>query len=296
MGVPFEILIDEWISFKSFSNKNLLSLMNDFEDGRWRYGKFLNFVWDNVKETALSQRERVALIGQESSLLSRAAKNLKIDKNGGEIAEILLYAIMRHYYNALPVVPKIYYKQNTNDYAKGADSVHIVLEQDESFSIWFGEAKFYNSIESARLDKIIQSVSETLNSDKLKKENSIIVNLSEIDFIPEISESRKSKIKETLSGNISLDLLKPTLHIPIVLLYQFSEMRTWNSFGIAQKNLLIRHQKERANVYFEKQIEKCSKSIHLYSEIKFHLILFPVPDKEQIVGRFLNTAEILRNE
>ena len=91
-----------------------------------------------------------------------------------ELAEILLYGLMKEHYKALPVVPKIFYKQNTKDNAKGADSVHIVIE-DGKYSIWFGEAKFYNSLEEARFDTIIKSVETTLQTDKLKKENSIIV-------------------------------------------------------------------------------------------------------------------------
>ena len=82
---------------------------------------------------------------------------------------------MKHHYNAIPVVPKIFYKQNVQDNAKGADSVHIVVDDKDDFTIWFGEAKFYNSIEDARLYEIISSVEASLNTDKLKKENSIII-------------------------------------------------------------------------------------------------------------------------
>ena len=52
---------------------------------------------------------------------------------------------MKHHYGALSAVPKIFYKQNVQDNAKGADSVHIVLNNND-FSIWFGEAKFYPNL------------------------------------------------------------------------------------------------------------------------------------------------------
>lgn len=156
-------------------NKSLLSLVNDFEDTRWRSEKFIDFVWDNIAETALSFKERDALQAQPASLLRNAAKNLRLtdsDKDigkGSELAEIVLYGLMRHFYHALPVVPKIFYKQNTQDNAKGADSVHIRLDSKDSFSLWFGEAKFYSSIEDARLDSIVASVKASLSTDKLKK-------------------------------------------------------------------------------------------------------------------------------
>jgi hypothetical protein len=149
----FTTLIDEAFAGPTFDksltpidNKRILSLINDFEDGEWRYSTFQNFIWDNIAETALSFRERESLIGQSYSLLVAAAKNLRLtDKStdekgrGSELAEIFLYGIMRHHYKCLPVVPKIFYKQSSQDYAKGADSVHIVIENSRDFSLWLGE-------------------------------------------------------------------------------------------------------------------------------------------------------------
>ena len=58
--------------------------------------------------------------------LIEAAKNLRLTDidgddpgKGSEIAEIALYGIMHHHFGALPVVPKIFYKQNVQDNAKG---------------------------------------------------------------------------------------------------------------------------------------------------------------------------------
>jgi len=58
--------------------KKILSIINDFEDGKWRYKKFQEFIWDNVKETALSIKERNALINDEGSTLSKAVEKLRL--------------------------------------------------------------------------------------------------------------------------------------------------------------------------------------------------------------------------
>jgi len=140
--IPFEILIEDIFSnvtqnnsLDPMDNKTVLSLLNDFENGKWRYDKFQRFIWNNIKETALSYKERQALLNDgEDSVLTEAAKSLRIAEDNGkgsEISEILLYGIMKHHYNALPVVPKIFYKQNSQDNAKGSDSVHIVIENDD---------------------------------------------------------------------------------------------------------------------------------------------------------------------
>lgn len=303
MVPPFQVIID--CPFKDITkdstlapidHKYSLCMVNDFENGKWNIEAFHDFIWDNIAQTALNKEEREALGGRPSTLLKRAAKNLRItdnDVSGGEIAEILLYSIMKHHYNALPVVPKIYYKQNANDFAKGADSVHIVIEDEENFSFWLGEAKFYNKLENARLDKVVESVHDTLTSDKIKKENAIILGIKDLDEL-EIPEILLDKIKRLLDKDKSLDKLKPHLHVPILLLH---ECEITSKAKIINKEYLdsIREQyADRATVYFKKQIEKCKDDIFMYSDICFHLMLVPVPNKEEVVNMFINRAKTFR--
>lgn len=280
-------------------NKSVISMINDFEDNEWRYKRFQNFIWDNIAETSLSFKERESLVNNHHSLLTYAAKNLRLsDKNGdiskgSEIAEIVLYAIMKHHFNALPVVPKIFYKQNAQDNAKGADSVHIIIEGNSDFSIWFGEAKFYNSIEDARLNEIVISVENSLSTQKLKKENSIITNISDIDIL--IGDTvLRNKIKAALSPRESIDLIKPKLHIPILLLHECEVTKNQTSISDAYRYEIIQYHKKRAESYFKKQIAKIG-GMPLYSEVKFHLILFPVPLKKTIVDSFVSIADFYKN-
>lgn len=296
----FDVLIDDQKlkdvteTFPFLGNELLVSIVNDFEDGKWRYSEFQDFIWNNIAETALSARERENLIGNPQTILRQAAKNLRyVDKDkgeGSELAEIVLYGIMRHYYRALPVVPKIFYKQNTQDNAKGADSVHIVITED-NFSLWFGEAKFYNNIEDDRLSKIIDSVITSLDTDKLKKENRIITDLVDIDkLIPDLA----AEIKESLSFANSMDNIKPKIHIPILLLHQCEITNSETCMSDEYKNKIIEYHKERAIKYFTKQLNKKDR-IHLYEKITFHLIIFPIPNKNMIVKTFLNHIDFYKN-
>lgn len=307
MGYNFEVLIDEAFAnintdttLTPIANKSILSLINDFEDGSWRYTKFQRFIWDNIAETSLSYQERESLAGEPQTILATAAKNLRLtDKEddiskGSELAEIILYGLMKHYYNALPVVPKIFYKQNPQDNAKGADSVHIVIEGENDFSIWFGEAKFYNSIENARLDTIIESVSNSIQTDKLRKENSIITNVSDIDFLI-TDEKLRYNLKTVLSQKESIDGLKSKLHIPILLLHECCITKGTTELTQEYKNEIIAYHKDRAQSYFKKQLNKIGTT-HRYSEITFHLILFPVPCKKTIIDKFIANVEHHKNQ
>ncbi len=297
--IVFDILFDSDLpsfckdkSLAPIDKKKVLGLTNDYESGKWCYAKFHQFIWNNISETALTKAEREALIESPESLLIRAAENLRLASNedkgrGGEIAEIFLYGVMKNFYRALPVVPKIYYKQNVQDNAKGADSVHIVIDDSEiGFSVWFGEAKFYSDLQDFRLDTVVNSVKNALDDKKLKKENSIILGLNELnDYLKE--QDMLEKIKRYLVADSSLDKLKPLLHIPILLIYECEITANANEYTEEYKKKILEYQKERAEAYFKRQIDKL-KDIFKYQEIHFHLILFPVPNKEKIVNTFFD--------
>ncbi|WP_413514135.1 DUF1837 domain-containing protein [Myroides odoratus] len=306
--MKFEVIVNDFfenlkqdMTLTQTNNKRVVGILNDYEDGNWRYDKFQKFIWDNIKETALSHSERKALLSDgESSILMESAKKLRLVEatdaigRGSEIAEIVLYGIMKYHYKALPIVPKIFYKQNKKDEAKGSDSVHIVIESPVSFSLWFGESKFYNSIENARLDTIVESVKDSLSLEKIKKENSIITNLSDINDFDEINDSLRESIKKSLSQDISIDNIKPLLNIPILLLYECEETKNETIYSDNYKQKMIEYHKERATEYFKKQIHKCT-DIHLYEEIKFHIVLFPIADKKTIVDKFIQIAQVYRD-
>ncbi|VVH63712.1 conserved hypothetical protein [uncultured Gammaproteobacteria bacterium] len=296
----FKVLINEVFvnidinNLDIVDNKHVFSLVNDFESGKWRQGEFQEYIWNNIAETALSKEEEKNLVGKSVSILKESAKNLRISEDSGkgsELCEILLYGIMKDHYSALPVVPKIFYKQNSQDNAKGADSVHIVIK-DNDFSLWFGEAKFYLDIDRA-ITSAVDSVDAFLrNDDQIKKENSIITSVSDIDQMG-LSDELVKQIKSTLNGKNSLDNIKPKINIPILLLYECNITNKANEFTNEYKNRIISFHKEKANQYFKKQIGKMH-SIFKYSDIQFHLILFPVPNKDTIVDAFLEEANHYR--
>ncbi|MFN3713006.1 MAG: DUF1837 domain-containing protein [Alcanivoracaceae bacterium] len=303
--MEFEVIVnDSYIRLFAGSdlspshNKYVLGLINDFEDGQWRYQKFQEYIWDNIAETALSYEERSNLVGNPLSVLRRAAKNLRlIDQEskkkigeGSELAEILLYGIMRDHYKALPVVPKIFYKQNSQDTVKGSDSVHVVISDDKSdFTLWFGEAKFLSDISDSRLDVVVDSVMDSLKSDKLKKENSIISSVGSLRSLVS-GESLYERISKSLSNKASIDTIKSKINIPILLLHNCSITSEQSEISDEYIENIRKFYLGRAESYFKKQVKKISSEIFKYSEVKFHLILFPVPDKEKVVNQFVKNV------
>ena len=290
----FEVLVKEYLNDPP--KNSLLSLVNGFEDGQWRYPRFQNYIWDNIGETSLTVRERNSLVNH--SLLAAAARNLRLTDEadaigeGSELAEIVLYGIMKDYYQALSVVPKIFYKQNSQDNAKGSDSIHIVLEGSDDFSLWFGEAKFYNSIENARLGKVIETVGTALQTEKLRKENSIITNLAELNTAVE-DQALRDRILHLLAEDTSIDELKPRLHVPILLLHECGMTSGCTEMSDGYRDQIVVHHRERATSYFSKQAEALA-DIHKFSEITFHIILLPVPSKSEVVKRFVEGVKYFK--
>lgn len=305
-GMVFEKLLDEKLEIRNevvdvTESSFVLSVLNGFEEREWRHSAFHNFIWNNIAETALSKQERDALVGEAQTLLVASAKNLRLTDSsedlgaGSELAEAVLYGLMRQHYGALPIVPKIFYKQNSQDNAKGADSVHITLVDDGEFNIWLGEAKFYSSIENARLASIVESVGESLKPDKLKKENLIICNVRDLDDF-DMCDKVRSNIKAVLNHSVSLDEIKPRLNVPILILHSCEVTRIAEKMCGEYRAAMTERHRERATAYLRRQLARLGSSVNLYESIKFHVILFPVPEKEAVVDRFLRAVEFYKGE
>lgn len=283
-------------------NDFLLSVVNGFEDGKWREDLFRQFVMNNIAQTGLSadERENICTVDPYTQI-TRSIMNLRLvdceNGQGSEIAEIVLYGIMRYHYNALPVVPKIFYKQNSNDNAKGADSVHIVIDEDKmDFTLWLGEAKFFNDIADERLYDPINSIFEALGTEKIKKENSIITNIKDLEYVINNPDIRK-KVKEVLHHDVSIDEVKKRLHVPIMLLHECSITKGARDLSPEYLEEIKHYHLNRAERFFMSHNNKQKKEgVYGFENIMFHLILFPVPNKENIVNWFVERANQIKQD
>ncbi|WP_394950619.1 DUF1837 domain-containing protein [uncultured Helicobacter sp.] len=291
-NVTFEICLDSVVD--DSCSRFLLSLINDYEEGEWNFDKFNNYIMNTLAETALSKKEREALREEPYSLIKQSIANL--NQKEGEVGEIFLYGIMKKYYDALPIVPKIFYKQNINDNAKGADSVHLTIENQECH-LWLGESKFYTDITDA-ISKATKSIKDLLVKDKLNKEKSIITNINDLELYmedkkDEVSEENINKIKKILRQETSIDELKNILHIPISIIYQCEITKQYNELSEEYKQEIAKFHQEKAKHAITKITNELN-TVHKVEKIKFHIILFPVPDKEKIQCDFTKKLEIAK--
>ena len=95
------------------------------------------------------------------------------------------------------------------------------------------------------------------------------------------------ELKHLLDEDTTTDRLKPKLHVPIFILHECDKLSGKTDFDDALSSELIEYHKERANAFFKKQVKLLS-GITKYDEISFTLILFPVPNKEEILDAYIS--------
>ena len=221
-NLEFEIIVNDAIY--DIDNKYMLGIINDFEEYKWRLNYFIDFIMDNIHESALTIKEKDCYLNKEeyAQITKASSKNINLTYNKlGEIGEIVLYGIMRKYYSAFKLVPKIFYKQNKNMYAQGFDSVHITLE-NEDILLWLGEAKLWKNIKDA-MTNVYETLKNHLETDFIKKELAFAYSNDDFKSLenePSITKEHYSKLKDMLNTAKSLDNLKEYLHIPILIIYE----------------------------------------------------------------------------
>ncbi|MDD1505898.1 DUF1837 domain-containing protein [Lysinibacillus sp. CNPSo 3705] len=88
----------------------------------------------------------------------------------GEFGELILHFILKYFFNTIPLVAKIYFKDSYGHAVHGFDSVHINPEEN---TLWLGESKIYKD-GNRGIDALIDDLNEHFNGNYLESEFNII--------------------------------------------------------------------------------------------------------------------------
>lgn len=120
----------------------------------------------------------------------------------GFYGEILLYVMLRVFYNSNPAISRGYfYHILENGETKGFDSYHFV-ENNGIPELWFGEAKFYQNMNSA-IKSVLDKISISLSNDYLSN-NIIALTEHKNDFNLEGTIIQKIVLKWDDNPNINI--------------------------------------------------------------------------------------------
>ena len=263
LRVIFHKLASESVPGKTLS-------CSDYESGKWRVKDFAEYLIEWLPEFALKFSEYANFNGATGKrLLKKAANHVYTTikkENRGEFGEILLHALIREFFDSKPAVSKVFYKTSANDTVKGFDAVHLV-EIDDDYEIWLGEAKFYSDYKSAISD-VVAEIHQHLDAGFLRNEFMFVE--GKIDDAWELSP----KFKELVSDRVSLDEIRKRICIPILITYNTDVYNRYTKINESFENDIV----NECNTAFSILEQKCQGL-----SIKLHVFFIPLADKQELV-------------
>lgn len=262
------------VIFHEIANKNKSGRTfscTDYESGKWRAKDFAEYLIEWLPEFALKFSDFENFNGVTGrKLLKKAAHSLYTTikkENRGEFGEILLHALVREHFNSKPAVSKVFYKTSSNDTVKGFDAVHLV-EFENDYEIWLGEAKFYSDYKHA-INDVVSEIEQHLNDGFLREEFMFVEG--------KIDEKWKlaTKFKDLISNRVSLDDIKKRICIPILITYNTDLYKKHTQFTEDFKTDIS----TECNKAFASLEQRC-RGIN----IKLHVFLVPLADKQELVS------------
>ena len=252
------------------SRPGLTGASAGYELGKFRNDELASYLFDWLPEFALKYSELEDFnSGTAMRLVKHAAKTVyttdKYQKRG-EFGELLLHALLREVFNSEPAISKIYYKSATNETVKGFDAVHIV-EAGDDLELWLGEVKFYKDAKAAIVD-VASEIRDHTKQNYLR--NEFILISTKLDS----RWKHATKVRELISGRRSLDAVFARLCIPVLLTYESHCVASHTAVCDAFNEQLKQEMGEIAKKFTTETLP----------DIRLHLFLVPLHDKQALVG------------
>ena len=111
-----------------------------------------------------------------------------------------MHAICRDFFETIPIAPRVFYKNSSNDVVKSFDMVHARFPKDSGIELWLGESKIYKKSSDAISDA---------NSFVMKHLDQGFLTNEKLLIGPQISKSvpHYEEIIELFKSQTSLDKL-----------------------------------------------------------------------------------------
>ena len=208
---------------------------------------------------------------------------LKKYNDKGFFGEIILHFLLKEFYQTIPLISKIYFKDSFSTNAHGFDAVHV----DNDF-LWLGETKFYsrknNRAGEDGIVDLIDDLKKHFNKDYLNEQFIIIKRGVQNSYHP----FRDKALKDIQEMKFLSQKYKG-IKIPLLCLYQ-SETVKEEFIGDIDFDLKYSNEINKLKEFFINNNDHINKS-----KLKIVLILFPVDSKKKIVFKILQKLIHLQN-
>jgi len=209
--------------------------------------------------------------------LDKKAKRLFIQASPdadrtGESGELLLFILIEWMLGATQILAKMSLKTSPEMPIHGADAVHCkYIEATDSLYFYFGESKLYKRVSQA-LREAINSITESLNPDKMKHELDLVCwhikNLG-------LSENAQERLRDFLDP-FNENSKHPNIIIVCLLSFEFSKYKHLPSDRAEEKF------RQEAKKFLDKkypQIQEKIKAIGITKPIEIFFLPLPSVDK-----------------
>jgi len=209
----------------------------------------------------------------------------------GEFGELILHLLLRDFYESLPLLSKIYFKDTDGSTVHGFDAVHIApdINDNSKLSLWLGESKLYTD-GKAGVKALTKDIEEHFNVEYLRREFALISkkkgNYVALDKFEDLNKQleyedflkKQAEWYDKLDEKEKLQDILSSVTIPMLCTYSSDTFNRYTDETLAD---------------FKKDLEKEIKDIeqHFYDnltspipvDLNILLILFPVPSKKELV-------------
>lgn len=204
----------------------------------------------------------------------------------GEFGELILHFVLKYFFNTIPLVAKVYFKDSYGHAVHGFDSVHI---QPETNTLWLGESKLYTDGKRG-VDALIQDLFDHFNASYFDNEFTIISK--------RIKDTKKELKQEIDNPEYWIKLLNSytklsdqldNIIIPFFCAYEtsvfdyFDDEETFTSRYI-----------EEANKLNERFLNK-KKTHPWHGKLNVIVILMPLDSKRKLVAALHNKLKTIQS-
>lgn len=188
----------------------------------------------------------------------------------GEFGELLLYHILREYFNSDSLISKIYFKDSAGLPPHGFDAVHVDTVNQK---LWLGESKLYEKSKSA-VDALIKDLHEHFNTDFFHSEFVTIQNRAVQDLQLELDDFTKMIIDPNTNN------LERLSGINVALFAGFTSENMLHEFSTHEE--LVERLKLEINILRDRANRKAME--HRWNDkLNLYLFLFPLDSKRNFV-------------
>lgn len=269
-----EKVIDQHINGSDFRVYTL-----GYESEAPRAEAFISLLIEAIPEFAFGIESNNIDQVQIITRIREAAKSIYGNRttNGGELGEAILHVLLRDYFDTVPLISGIYFKDSDEQQVHGFDAVHV--SEGEEKRIWLGESKFYkDKNDGAR--ELATSVAEHLEQSYLRRQFALISKK-----LPTSVDSREHWL-DLLNEKTSLDEIFDVVSIPCLCAYDC--------------NVYASH-KEASEVFLKEIHLECdklkgsfaAKTGKIPTDVEVHLLLFPIPSKDEFLRLFTEKIDAM---